>query len=884
MVIEPGQHLLHYRLIEKIGKGGMGVVWKAEDTKLHRDVALKVLPNEVASDPERRKRFEREAQTVASLNHPNIVTVHSVEEADGTHFITMERVEGDTLSGLVPKDGLRLARFFELAAAMADAVAAAHQRGITHRDLKPDNIMVTAEGRLKILDFGLAKLREEAHGLRPDSQLATATATEPGRVLGTVAYMSPEQAQGKPVDHRADIFSLGVVLYEMATGRRPFTGDTSVSVLSSVLRDTPPSVTDVKPGLPRHLGRIVRRCLHKDPERRYHSAKDLRNDLEELKGEIDSGQLELSASAPSRRSRLRLILVAGVGTIALAVVAYSVFFFMSRGDRPAEALKIKPLTGAQGFHGHPTWSPDGSFMAFVRNESGYMRIFVQATGGGEPVLLTRQPGDHSAPRWSPDGRQIAFVSARKGHVGIYLIPPLEGQERLLVQTLGNTEMGRLLAATPWSPDSRELLFTRPDGIGKINVATGEESHLTGTGGPEILDQNAAWSFDGKTVVFERHVTEEAGLWLIPATGGEPRLLLDDGVQPAWTPDDRRVVFSSSRTGSENLWEIEIESGRLRQLTVGAGNDSDAVVARNGRLAFHQWSEEADLWVSQVEDGSARRLTSHTSGSYNPRYSPDGKHIAYQSGRTGNWAIWQLDLDSGAERQLTFHEAWEGGAEWSPDGKRIAFISQRDGADRLWVLDLSVGSPRRLTAEVLLQTRPKWSPDGSLIAYHVLRDGRQVIRAVEPDGANAHDVIADISEAGVDEGEFGWYRDNQHIIYSRSPLEPNDLSGLEMVVRNLDTGREAVLYRGPHAETIFAPDGRAVAFCADSHFRQDIYVLRLEPPNAPDGLPTPVGEPVRITDAQGQWHVHLGGWSPDSKEIAYAHCAPQGDILVIENYR
>jgi len=286
--MNPGQSLLHYRLIEKIGEGGMGVVWKALDTKLDREVAVKLLPEDLASDPERLKRFEREAKAAAAINHPNIVTLYSVEQADGTHFIAMELVDGRTLAHLIPDEGLPVERFLDLALPLTEAIAAAHERGVTHRDLKPSNIMVSDAGRLKVLDFGLAKLRERAGADRPWDG-STKTLTRDGIVLGTMPYMSPEQLQGKPVDQRSDIFALGIVLYEMATGRRPFGGDNPAELASSILRDIPLLLSEVNQAMPADVARIVRHCLQKDPERRYQTAKGLRNELEELRTELASG-------------------------------------------------------------------------------------------------------------------------------------------------------------------------------------------------------------------------------------------------------------------------------------------------------------------------------------------------------------------------------------------------------------------------------------------------------------------------------------------------------------------------------------------------------------------------------------------------------------------
>jgi non-specific serine/threonine protein kinase len=315
----------------------MGEVYLAEDTKLRRKVALKVLPEDMASDPERLERFKREARAVAALNHPNIVTIYSVEEVEGVHFLTMELVEGKTLADLVPAKGLKLDRFFELATPIADALSVAHEKGITHRDLKPGNIMVGDDGRVRVLDFGLAKLLTEASADEEDTQLAT----REGLAVGTAPYMSPEQVQGKNVDHRSDIFSLGILFYEMATGSRPFKGETSADLVSSILRDTPDSVTDLKVEMPRHLGRIIRHCLEKDPERRLQAAKDVRNELEGLRQEVESGELPpsgtMAAAAPPPQTRRWLPLAAAA---VLVIVAAGVFWFLQGRDKaPAVATE-----------------------------------------------------------------------------------------------------------------------------------------------------------------------------------------------------------------------------------------------------------------------------------------------------------------------------------------------------------------------------------------------------------------------------------------------------------------------------------------------------------------------------------------------------------------
>jgi len=336
-----GQTLSRYKITGMLGEGGMGVVYRAEDPELGREVALKLLPAEMADNPKRLERFRREAKAVAAINHPNIVTIHSIESVETTHFLTMELVEGESLDRLIPPGGMPLAKVFDIAVPLADALSSAHERGIVHRDLKPANVMITQENRIKVLDFGLAKLVEDTDSETGDPSL-TAVPTEltaEGMVMGTAPYMSPEQVEGLAMDHRTDIFSLGIVLYEMATGKRPFAGDTSAALVSSILRDSPPTVTEINESLPRHLARIIQHCLEKDPEARYQSAKDVRNELKSLRREVDSGMVAtgsgatpISAAPPSKASRKYGLWVAAGFT---AIVILAAGWWLGRGGEGA---------------------------------------------------------------------------------------------------------------------------------------------------------------------------------------------------------------------------------------------------------------------------------------------------------------------------------------------------------------------------------------------------------------------------------------------------------------------------------------------------------------------------------------------------------------------
>jgi len=552
--------LLHYRIAETIGKGGMGEVYAAEDTKLNRRVALKVLPKELAADPERRARFEREAQAVAALNHPNIVTLHSVEEADGVQFITMELIAGQTLAEMIAGRALSTSRVLEIAIPLADAVSSAHRAGITHRDLKPDNIIVDAEGRLRVLDFGLAKLHDPGFSEDETQALTGAPDTEEGKILGTVAYMSPEQAEGKAVDPRSDVFSLGTILYEMASGERPFTGDTSMSTIGSILKEEPAPVTDINRSLPRHLGRIIRRCLAKDPDRRYQTALGLRNELEHLKTEIDSGELPSESRQPAarpKRFRRPLFLVAVLAAVAIA--AFVAIRGWVEGDPPPVVFSSRPITSSIGQEMDINWSPESEFIAFGQMREGSIDVVVQPVAGGEAMVRASGPGDESSPRWSPDGKYLAYVSSSEPGSPIFLIPPYGGTPRKLIstniRTLDIDKLSSCMGDRPWAADGLTLLVSRVDasgqtGIYRVDRDNGDAVQLTFPHQGSV-DQGASYSFDGRHIVFQRRTNGKGALMTMPATGGEPSVLLADGFDnmlPAWRPDNRHILFLSTRGG------------------------------------------------------------------------------------------------------------------------------------------------------------------------------------------------------------------------------------------------------------------------------------------------------------------------------------------------
>jgi serine/threonine protein kinase len=893
MTLEAGQQLLHYLLVQKIGEGGMGIVWKAEDTKLHRYVALKVLPQSMADDSDRRARFEREARAVAALNHPNIVTLHSVEESDGVQFITMELVEGQNLAQLLPRGGFPLQRLLEIAIPLADAVSCAHREGITHRDLKPDNIMIGADGRLRVLDFGLAKLQEPS-GLQTGPEALTATAvTEEGKILGTVAYMSPEQAEGKDVDPRSDVFSLGTILYEMATGERPFIGDTSVSTIGAILKDQPASVSERKPALPNHLGRIIRRCLAKDPDRRYQTALEVRNELRELKAEIDSGENQ-GAVASSRKSARPWLILGAFAVIAVAAVILVTQW--KESDSSPALYDSRPMTSAIGWETDVNWSPESEFIAFSQLREGSLDIMVQPAAGGTTLLRADGPGDETTPRWSPDGKYLAYISSSEPGSFVYLVQPHGGTPRKLIATdipaLDVEQGSSAMGDRPWSQDGRDLLVARASGSGqtaiyRVDRESGDAEQVTF---PPIgsSDLSASHSFDGRRVVFQRRTHGKGALMTMPAEGGEPEILLAeefDNLAPAWRPDNRHVLFGSDRGGAiANLWEIDSSTGALKKLTSETKNLITFSISADNRVAVAPHWHDTFLFEVNFATRERRQLTSHTKDNFGARYSPDGRTIAYHSTRTGNSEIWLYNLDDRPEMPFTDDSSWDLYADWSPNGDQLIFVSDReDSRFKIFIANSDGGGTRRLTdqpitvrstwAPVNTELVSRWSPDGTLIAFLVTGHEAVDLWTIQPDGEGAREVLAGVMG-------FDWYLDNRRAIYTR----PHG-SESEMVAVDLKTGQEQVLYTGPFMEIDVAPDGSAVSFCfGRGHMGMGLAVLRLQTPAEPGGLPTAAGEPELVVRAEKNWHVHNGGWSPDSTRLVYTQDMDYGDIYELVERR
>jgi Tol biopolymer transport system component len=879
-----GRTLLHYTIVEKLGEGGMGVVWKARDNHLDRFVALKVLPPDKVVDAERMRRFVQEAKAASALNHPNIIHIYDVAETDGVPFIAMEYVAGKTLDQLIGRKGLRLNESLKYAIQIADALARAHAAGIIHRDLKPSNIMVDDHGLVKVLDFGLAKLTERVTGelgATATIQLDEKPGTAEGTIVGTVAYMSPEQAEGMTLDARSDIFSFGSVLYEMVTGSRAFHGDSKLSTLSAILKDDPKAVSSVLPDVPYDLEKIISRCLRKDPERRLQHMDDVKTLLEELKEESDSGKVTAAAtvSAPSRRAHIWL------PALVLLLLAVSVGTWMKfRATTGPQPPKIVPLTSYPGRQQSPALSPDGKQVAFSWDgENGdNFDIYVKLVGAGAPLRLSSNPANEFDPAWSPDGRYIAFCREASDHTEIWMVPALGGAERKLGEAA-------TCGGLSWSPDGRLLALvdknpiqTRP-AIFLLSLETGEKRRLTTPPKEDYGDIYPRFSQTGKTLAFVRAASSgRSDAYVLPtASGGtavtDPRQLTSQGeviVGLDWTADSRRIVYSAGQYGSTSLWSVPAGGGPPERIGLAGERASDLSVSRTGnRLVYERDSWDTNIWRipgpnSSKSKGEPLRLIASTQADGEPQFSPDGKKIVFSSSRSGTEEIWVCDQDGRNPVQLTsFNGPLAGSPRWSPDGRWIAFDMSQGNAD-IYVISAVGGPPRRLTEGPSNNARPSWSRDGRWIYFGSSRGGdRQIWKEAVLGGA-----AVQVSKNGGREafesadGKFVyWARENDAGIW-RIPVEGGEET---QVINRGRIGLWALTDQGLCFFDLSNPTGPALklySFATQKAtlLRQFSKDTRIETSSVPDTA-------LSV--------------SPDGRWILYTQRDQSGsDLMLVENFR
>jgi Tol biopolymer transport system component/tRNA A-37 threonylcarbamoyl transferase component Bud32 len=742
----------HYRILEKLGGGGMGVVYKAEDTKLKRAVALKFLPEELSRDRHALERFEREAQAASALNHPNICTIHDIDEHEGRHFIAMEYLEGKTLKQRVLGKPLHTDEILDLATQIADGLDAAHSKGIIHRDIKPANIFISDKGSAKILDFGLAKLApEKVQGGEPASATATtetaeAMLTSPGTAVGTVAYMSPEQALGKELDARTDLFSFGAVLYEMATGLLPFRGTTSAATFNAILNSAPTAPVRINPDLPAELERIINKALEKDRDIRYQHASDLRADLKRLKRDSESGK---AAAYPSVKASVIGRLKIGYWiAAALVVISAGIWAFLRFYAREAALPPLRFVSVTTSGGDMPSLSPDGNWVAYQwSGEKGdNWDIYVREVDGTGFNRLTSDPADDCCPAWSPDGRQIAFLRASGDRWALYLISALGGGERKLAEVSG--------ASLSWSPDGKNIAFRDrkspedPPSIWSLSVETLERKQLTTPDANASLgDGRPAFSPDGLNLAFIRWRYARPALYVMSLPHGDPTLVtaFNSPEIICWTADSRDIVFSSfDEAGERALWRISVHGGEPRRVPARGEKVSQPSISRN-RLAYVSATGNLDIWRMEFAGKEAMKppskpLLSWSSDENHPVVSPDGRRIAFISNRSGNNEVWVCNSDGMKPVGLTDIKAESvGSPSWSPDGKLIAFDSRKSGSLDIYLVGADGGPVRRITTDPADEGAAQWSRDGRWIYFFRIRGGSRPIWKIPSEGGEAIQV-------------------------------------------------------------------------------------------------------------------------------------------------
>ena len=871
MTLSTGTRLGPYELLTPIGAGGMGEVYRAVDTRLGRVVAVKVLLKE-SSGRDARARFEREARAVSSLNHPNICTLFDVGAENGLAFLVMEYVEGETLAARLRRGPLPLASALKHSAEIAAALDRAHRAGIVHRDLKPSNVMLTSTGA-KLLDFGVAKLRDSsvlsAKRVGSSANTETDPRTAEGAMVGTPRYMAPEQLERHEADARSDIFALGVLLYEMLTGRRAFEGDSGAGIIAAILTAEPPLASQSQPLCSPALDHLIKACLAKDPDERWQSAHDVLVQLKWLSGEQTKAPPVFAFVHDRSRS---------AWAVATAVLVVATAFGVSRWNQEEDPLpRVLPrqVTIGPGWEAEPALSPDGGSIAYSSDEGGNADVWVIDVHGGNALRLTDDPASDRKPAWFPDGSALAFVSERGQRTGIWKVPRLGGGATLLVSSGTDPAV---------SPDGKLLAFAAagPRGeyrITAVPLADPTRKKVLTSDGDGLWDhRHPAWSSDGRWICYEA----KRDLWVIPGAGGKSRRLTADNevdIEPAWAPDGRHVYFSSFREGTSALWRVMSKGGSAQRLTLGTGPERHVTVSRDGRrLAYSTLMESPDLvlldtttgaemripglrdekspalspdgrsmvfvsdrlgsrfelWLQPLvrgrPTGSARRLTDHPGSVSHPSWSADSTWIAYYRVIDAERDIWIVPAAGGPSVRFTDDSAADVDPAWSPDGTQIAFASERGGGSDIWVAPVAAGHPagpaRRLTTEVTTDLTPAWSPDGGELAYvgRATNGDSEVwiVRASQPGAARRITTAAHA-------GRVAWDRRSKGLLVS------GRWGGPSIEVRRVDPANGT---SRPFARPVFfgqsdgladfdvSWDGRTIAFARED-LRGDVWMLEAQ---------------------------------------------------------
>ena len=891
MTLIPGTKVGPFEILSRIGAGGMGEVYRAKDARLGREVAIKVLPSYFCRDLGRLRRFEQEARAAGALNHPNILTVYDVGTHEGAPYLVTELLEGSTLREQLRASPLPSRKGTECAIQIAQGLAAAHDKGIVHRDLKPENIFVCRDGRTKILDFGLAKLTA------PEAEDATVTGLElkdetgVGVVLGTAGYMSPEQVRGEKADDRSDIFSFGVVLYEMLSGQRAFAGQSAADRASAILKEDPPDLRSTGRSISPGLERIVRHCLEKDPAQRFQSARDLAFNLETVSTESGTG-----AAAPEAIRRKKRIPIEWVIAV-LAVLAAAGGGWWYRGTlRPSHRdVTFLRLTDFAGLEDSPALSPDGKSVAFVSDSSGSRQIWIRLLAGGPPLQITHDSGEHLEPRWSQDSAAIIYYSPPpEGDVqgALWEIPALGGAPRRLISSMSGADV---------SHDGRRLTFFRLNDKQMELVV----SDRNGSNARVVLQAPVSFSYrqprwspnDGTIAYLHSRENWADDVYVVSSSGGSTHQVTHDNTLMsglAWLADGSRLLYSSARGSTVlylptmHLWLVPPAGGDPQPLTFGEAGDENPDVDHDGRIVVSRKHMQFDIWKFPVDGHPAEnvrravRITHQTGQVQTPTLSPDDRELAYLSDNGGHGNLWVMDLASGETHQITYETGpgiVMGVPIWSPDGKSITFATNRpsemgrgigywlihpdgsglhlalsEGAWATWSGDskwlyYAESSPVRETGSFRMMKAPVEGGPAVLVRSDNARGP-----AVAPDGSSLYYVVPLQNLNGL-------------LDYELRVARPED--GPSQLLARI-SGERVPIWQGLHP--VISRDGKWLVTPLDDGAGTNIWVVS-----------TADGRLKRITDfgARRTFIARRVSWSSDAKWVFAAVGEGDADIVQID---
>ncbi len=755
-----GLTLDHYRIVEKIGEGGMGMVYRAHDETLDRDVAIKVLPEEVAQDADRLARFEHEARAVAKLNHPNILAIHDFEAEGEITFAVTELLEGESLrERLLNRSGpLPWRRTREIGAAVATGLGAAHHKGIVHRDIKPENIFLVNDGRVKILDFGLAQVHEPVDA-NADTATLTPAGTVPGSVMGTVGYMSPEQVRGEPADARSDIFALGCVLFEMLAGHQAFKRETTAEIMAAILREDPPSLVEFGIETAPEVEKTIQRCLEKNPERRYQSARDLAFAVESLSG--TSAPVAPVESEPSTRSRSLPLIAAALAVLSALLV---VLLWQKPTGADLSTYRFSPFaTGAEPV-GAAAWSYDGRSIAYVKRANGRSNIFVRSLDSDSPVKITDFDGQGvDAPFWSPDGSRVWFRSGgRVMSVGRAGGEPELAQDDTYGRAGDLSPDGRTLAT--WRSEKENGVFSAGVWLADPPTATPRKYEpapfeITVPNFPVYLK----FSPDGTQILASFPGSDGVEVWLLPFPDGEPasgksRKLFSNhpfsgSPEISWMPDGRRVVmaFRENLGSRAKLWMGDIRDETVRPLTAGVIPERAPDVSPDGlTIAFNSIRSNFDIVEVQLDGSPLRDLLTSTQDVYSAAWVPGKDRFAYMTSRNGRVEIRVRSRYEDWDRTVVSQKDFPDdvtrimrGPIVSPNGSQIAFDRQpENGLAAIWISPTAGGAPTKLVETIGAQYGPDWGPDGKWLSFLWAKGGAISIAKVRVGSSDPPQTLVD----------------------------------------------------------------------------------------------------------------------------------------------